>query len=108
MEIFGLRTADIQQLLEVLYSLPEVEEVWLFGSRAKGNYRKGSDIDLAIKGRSLTNQQLLQLQVAVDDLWLPYYIDVLHYDTLSDEAVKAHIDQYGIPLPQAEWQNVDL
>lgn len=108
MDRFGLQREDIQQLLEVLYSLPEVEEVWLFGSRAIGNYRKGSDIDLAIKGHSLTHQQLLQLQLAIDDLWLPYYIDVLHYDTLSDDAVKAHIDQYGIPLPQAEWQNVGL
>lgn len=60
-----------QRLLHVLLSHPHLEAVWLFGSRAIGRHRPGSDLDLCLEGRQLTHSDRLELMVAIDDLLLP-------------------------------------
>ncbi|MBI4365344.1 MAG: nucleotidyltransferase domain-containing protein, partial [Deltaproteobacteria bacterium] len=75
-------------------------EVILFGSRAKGNYREGSDIDLAVKGQGITSGLLAQIDEEYDALDLPWKLDVLDYAKIHDAAVKAHIDRVGIAVLQ--------
>jgi predicted nucleotidyltransferase len=55
-KLFGLRKSDIQNIISVLQSEKTVEEAIIFGSRAKGNYKEGSDVDIALKGKNLSLQ----------------------------------------------------
>ena len=74
-----------------------VEQVVLYGSRAKGSYREGSDIDLAVKGK-LTFDNLVKMSVNLDDLNLPWKIDLSLYSQIKNRDLLDHIDRVGIPI----------
>lgn len=93
---FGLADNVIQSIQQVFESNSKVDEVIIFGSRAKGNYREGSDIDLAVKGYDITFKDILKLKGSLDDLNLPYEIDIVNYAKIKDEEVIEHIDRVGI------------
>ena len=65
---FGLSEATIQKLCAALAHYPQVEKAVLYGSRATGTYRNGSDIDLALFGDDLNLQTLCKIMNAIDDL----------------------------------------
>ena len=69
--------------------------VLIFGSRSKGNYRAGSDIDLAVVGRGVDYQQLLDILYEIDDLGLLYTIDLLDYQKKVGTPIGDHIDRVG-------------
>lgn len=95
----GLRQNDIQIIVSVLQHHPEVTEVYLFGSRAKGNFRTGSDVDLALKGDKLTAEIVSSISYQLnEETTLPYKFDVLNYHTISNKNLKEHIDRIGIHL----------
>ena len=54
----------------ILHQHDSIESVIIYGSRAKGNYQVGSDIDLTIKGSILPFSELMQVEDQIDDLWL--------------------------------------
>jgi len=96
MTTFGLTDRDIAQILAVIRKFPQVEKVLIFGSRAKGNYKPGSDVDLAVKGKNIGYRDITRLSVSLnEDLPLPYFFDVVHYETLDNVALIAHIDRVG-------------
>ena len=71
----------------------------MFGSRAKGNYKIGSDVDLAIKGGRLTYEITARLADCLnEDKPLPYFFDVVHYDAIAEPKLKEHIDRVGIDI----------
>jgi predicted nucleotidyltransferase len=72
----------------------------LYGSRAKGNYKPGSDIDLSLHGAALSLQELWTINDELDELLLPYSIDLLIFDTLQHEKLKEHIERVGVVLYQ--------
>ena len=80
-------------------NFPQVESAVLFGSRAKGNFREGSDIDIALKGKAVTLVHRGQIQEAYEVLYLPWKLDLILYDSITEAAVKDHIDRLGIALP---------
>ena len=92
---FGLSDKTLDCLKSVFVKYPEIKEVIIYGSRAKGNYRVGSDIDLTLKGEGLTLSLLLKIENELDDLLLPYKIDLSIYDKIDSAAVKEHIDRVG-------------
>jgi predicted nucleotidyltransferase len=94
----GLKDAQIKRILSVLRGNPRIREILLFGSRAKGNYQKGSDIDLAVSADGLNIGELLQLKSALDDLMLPYNIDIVVYEDIQNSKLREHIDRVGLPL----------
>lgn len=77
---------------------PHVEEAVVFGSRAKGNYKPGSDIDLAIKGPNLTIEDLCSLAGAFEESLLPFFVDLISYSSITNPDLKAHIDRVGITI----------
>jgi predicted nucleotidyltransferase len=79
----------------VLAAFPEVEEALIFGSRAAGTHKPGSDIDLVLKGLNLDRKILAKFEATLDDLPLPYKVDVLHYETLENVKLRKHIDEAG-------------
>jgi uncharacterized protein len=100
---YGLKDSDLQQIVDSFKRFDEIAEVLLFGSRAKGNYKTGSDIDLAIKGVNISHQTVTQLHDWLnEELPLPYFFDVVHYEALDEPQLKAHIDRVGTVLFRAQ------
>ncbi len=99
----GLRERDIETIICVLKKYSEVECVVLYGSRALGNFRKGSDIDLALKGKKLTSDICSHIHFELEEeTLLPYFFDITHYETIDNDKLKEHIDQIG----EVIYQNV--
>ena len=72
-----------------------IEKVLIFGSRSKGNFRAGSDIDLAIVGKGIDYNLLLTIQCEIDDLDMLYSIDLLDYNKEKGTPIGDHIDRVG-------------
>jgi len=92
---FGLPDRTVKELFEYFKSKPGVKKVVIFGSRAKGNYKNGSDIDFAVwtEGKSAYD---LRIEAELDDLETPYMFDVIDYNALSHAGMKASIDKDGV------------
>jgi len=98
---FGLKEATIQKICDVLAKYPQVEKAVLFGSRAKGNYKNSSDIDLVlVGGDNLTEKVLCQIMDEIDDLLLPYTFDLSIFQHISDPEVIEHIQRVGVVFYQ--------
>jgi len=96
---YGLKETTIQKIQAVLMGYPQIEKAILYGSRAKGNYKNGSDIDLTLcGGPDLTLRVLYKVMDALDDLWLPYTIDLSIWAHISDAEVREHIQRVGLPF----------
>jgi predicted nucleotidyltransferase len=95
LEDTGLSQSDVQSIQEALRRFPKVSEAILYGSRAKGNYRPGSDIDLALKGNELSHHDLLDIELALDELLLPYKIDLSLRHQIDNPQLIEHIDRAG-------------
>ena len=93
--MFGLLSRDEKNILDALSKFDEIEEAIVFGSRAIGNYKAGSDVDLALKG-PLGSDLILQISESLnEDYPLPYFFDVIDYNRITNEALENHIDAYG-------------
>lgn len=92
---YGLQETQIDQIQAVLARYPEVEKALLFGSRAKGNYKPYSDIDVVLIGQHLSLFMMGKIHFDLDDLLLPYTFDMAIYHQISDANVLAHINRVG-------------
>lgn len=91
----GLPAATVDRVCQVLASFPAIDRATLFGSRAKGTHKPGSDIDLTLHGERLTPALLAEVAEALDDLLLPYTVDLSIYGTLNHAALQEHIGRVG-------------
>jgi predicted nucleotidyltransferase len=94
----GLTEKTLTQLASVLARFSNVEKAILFGSRAKGTHKPGSDIDLALVGEKLDWRTIGRIDSALDDLPLPYCFSLIVFSERTDPEVAAHIRRVGIPL----------
>lgn len=94
-ENFGLSDASIKKLLSVLEKKFSIQKAIIYGSRAIGNFREGSDIDMTLFGESLVEKDLFVLLDEIDDLLLPYTLDLSIYHLLKNEDLKEHINRVG-------------
>ena len=92
----GLSESTVERIRGVLAHFPEVEKALLYGSRAKETHRPGSDIDLTLCGSGLGLSQLARIDEALDDLLLPYKIDLSEMVSLTHPALLDHIRRVGI------------
>jgi predicted nucleotidyltransferase len=98
----GLLKKDLDAITRVLSRYSEVSEGILFGSRAKGNYEKASDVDLCLKGKKLNSELLSQIHWELEEgTLIPYFFVVVHYETLSNPDLKDHIDRVGVSIYKA-------
>jgi predicted nucleotidyltransferase len=93
---YGLKENTIQKIQEVLAAFPEVSVAVIYGSRAKGNYKPGSDIDLTLKGNNLNLSIANKISLALDDLYLPYTFDLSVYNHIDNPELIEHINRIGI------------
>ena len=92
---FGLSDTVIEELQEVFRRHANIKKVLIFGSRSKGTYRPGSDIDLAVIGKNIDYSQLLDILCEIDELELLYSIDLLDYQKKVGTPLGDHIDRVG-------------
>lgn len=90
--------SDLEKIVKVVSANPKVDQVLLFGSRAKGTHRESSDWDIALKGAGLALPDVLAMQVQIDELWLPCSVDLVIYDRIENEELKDHIDRVGMQV----------
>lgn len=94
--MYGLLNRDLNYIVSALNKFPEIDRAIIFGSRAIGNYKKGSDIDLALIGSQITDDILTRLYDYLNEEYpIPYFFDLLHYESISNEKLKKHINDYG-------------
>lgn len=93
---YGLPDSAVEKIRSVLARHPEVERATLYGSRAKGSFKHSSDIDLTLQGEQLTHRTLMRLMDELDDLLLPWMIDLSIFSTLDHQALRDQIDRDGV------------
>ncbi|MBU1068129.1 nucleotidyltransferase domain-containing protein [Myxococcota bacterium] len=95
---FGLSTTVIEKIQDVLARHPTVVRAVIYGSRAKGNHKPGSDIDLtlvAAEDQVIDHRELARILDEIDDLLLPYTMDLSAFDQLNHDPLRAHIERVG-------------
>ena len=95
MDKFGIPNSTIDLINKLFASIKEINEVKLFGSRAKGNFKTGSDIDFAITG-DIEEKLLRHIASELDELPTPSKFDVINYNDIDNLALKQNIDNDGI------------
>jgi type I restriction enzyme S subunit len=93
---YGLTETTVENICAVFARFPEIEKAILYGSRAKGNFKTGSDIDLTLCGEALTSDLCSTISSALDDLLLPYTIDLSVFDELNHAELREHIERVGV------------
>ena len=93
--LYGLKEETINQIKEVISHYQQVDEVILYGSRAMGNFKRGSDIDLTLKGKELNLTTLNKIDLEIDDLLLPYTFDLSIFHHIDNPDLVDHINRVG-------------
>ena len=105
MDNFGLSENSIRAIKDLFTRFPQIRLVKIFGSRAKGNFKPNSDIDLVFFGE--TEDKLLRhIAFELDELPTPYKFDLLNYNDISNQKLKQSIDTYGKIFFKSDLQNL--
>jgi len=100
---YGLDILVVQKIQQVFAGFPQINEVILYGSRAKGNYNPGSDLDLTVKGENLSLSVMNQIGLDIDDLMLPYIVDISVFSHIKNPDLLENIHRVGIVFYQKEF-----
>lgn len=93
---FGIYDKSYQLIVTCLQDFSEIDKAIIFGSRALGNYKKGSDIDITIQGNNITFKIVSALSAKLnEELPIPYNIDIVNYNTITNKELVKHINRFG-------------
>jgi predicted nucleotidyltransferase len=95
---FGLSQRDVNTLINILRKYSAVADVVLFGSRAKGTFKPGSDIDLAVMNNGVSNAEILKIKNDLEESSLPYFVDVVNYPKIKTADLINHIKRVGVSI----------
>jgi predicted nucleotidyltransferase len=95
---YGIPESDLDALISELKRNSRIHEILLFGSRAKGTFKNGSDIDIALKGNNLNLRDILDAISEIEKLLLPNKLDLVIFDRINEPALVDHINRAGIVL----------
>ena len=95
---YGIKDDYWIRLCELFSNKPKIEKVILYGSRAKGNFKPFSDIDITLVGDKLEHNDLLDITDGIEELLFPYMFDVSLYSSLKNEKLIEHIDRVGVVI----------
>ena len=104
----GLSEKTVREVIGVFEQFPEIEKAVLYGSRAKGNFKTGSDIDLTLYGEKLSSSLLADIADSLDDLLLPYTIDLSIFEQLNHAKLREHIERVGVVFYEKKNQNMKV
>ena len=94
--MYGLKDIDIEKIKSIFAKFAKIEKAILYGSRAKGNYRDNSDIDLTIVGKNIGLSKLFKIETELDDILLPYKIDLSIYHKIENQDLVEYINRCGV------------
>ena len=91
-----LSADEIARISGFVERFPQIDRVILFGSRAMGNAKQGSDLDLAIAGIQVNDTVISKIRDYLEEQTnLPYLMDLVHYEKIANQALREHIDTHG-------------
>ena len=93
---FGLKESSIEKIEKVFSKNSKIQKVIIYGSRAKGNFSNASDIDLTIFSNDLSTTDLFKITNELDDLMLPYKIDLSIFNQIDNQKLREHIQRVGL------------
>lgn len=93
---FGLSLRDLECIHSILNKYTNISKVVLFGSRAKGNFKSGSDIDLAVMDSDIPEETLIKILNDFKESDLPYFVDLVSFQSLQQNELKDHISRVGV------------
>ena len=96
-QTWGLKAEEIDGIRRVLAAHPAVDKAVVYGSRALGTHRAGSDIDITLIGR-MPWSELNEIETDLDKLNLPYTIDLSLESQIESQALRQHIEEHGQQL----------
>ncbi len=102
---FGLDDKYLDELTAILRSIPEIEEAVIYGSRARGDYRRASDINLSLRGPRLEDRHVVRLKTLLYESRIPYFVDVNIFHRLRNPQFIANIERDGIVCYRRETQD---
>jgi predicted nucleotidyltransferase len=97
---FGLSEQTCVTIRKILDQHPMIEKAVIYGSRAKGNYKNGSDIDLTLMGDALDYKILSAVAWALDESLIPYTVDLSLFEKIQNPALREHIERVGVVFYQ--------
>ena len=106
--MYGVKEETWESIFNILRRYDQISMAILYGSRAKGTFKSGSDIDLCFKGSSFKTETLLKIMDEIDDLYLPYEFDLSIYDNIENVDLKNHIDRVGIIVYNSKSESVGI
>jgi uncharacterized protein len=93
---YGLSEGQLNEIIAKIKAIPEIEEAFIFGSRAVGSFKNSSDVDIAIKGEKIDFKTVAHLKWQLEEeTYLPFFFDVVAYTTIDNSALKHEIDKNG-------------
>ena len=95
---YGLSEETLARIVDVLRAYPSVQKAILYGSRAKGNFKHGSDIDITLIGNEINLTILGKIEWEMDDLLLPYTFDLSIFHHIDNTELIEHINRIGIVI----------
>ncbi len=99
----GLTPKETQEIIRFVVQFPEIEEVFLFGSRARNEHRKTSDIDIAILGKKTSFRTVSRLKGLLnEESSLPYFVDVVDFNYTDNQELKTEIERDKILIYSKE------
>ncbi len=93
--LYGVPVKIFQSIVATIYKNKKIKKVVLFGSRAKGNYKKGSDIDIAVFSKNLSYNEFMKIKVDLAELMIPYTIDAINFSSIKNNNLIEHIKRVG-------------
>jgi len=103
---FGIPENSLNIIISTLQDFDSIRKASIFGSRALGNYKNGSDVDIAIYGDDITSEIVNRLSILLnEDLPLPYYFDIVHYEGLDNNGLKEHINSFSVSFYEKVGNN---
>ena len=102
---YGLSDKQLQEITGIISSYPQIEHAFIFGSRAINTYKEASDIDIAIKGSEVDSNLAAKLKDYLEeDTYLPFFFDVVAYNSIQSEELKKHIRTKGKAIYSKELE----
>lgn len=93
---FGLKESDLEYVIGIIRKFPEIKKAVIFGSRAKGNFKPGSDVDIAIYGENINFDILSKIHWELEEESpMPYLFDIVDYTHLNHKELREHIQRVG-------------
>ena len=85
MQKFGLKNEVLEEIIKVVSKYKEVKSAKIYGSRARGDYKNNSDIDIAIIGEDMTNSLHTKIYFELEEMYIPYTVDLINFNSLNEE-----------------------